>query len=139
MDSTNIKQVNVITGSQFFVRLKLCSPLLFIGVHSHCFSRPVNSHTFLTSNCLKDPSVSVPLAIPGELRQMIQHDRPTFSNSASENLTASFVPKQHRKLCPGRIETHPGLYFREEADSRKEVAINILTGGFWSRRELVKT
>ena len=67
------------------MRLRLCSPLLFIGAHSQCFSRPVNSHTFLTSNCLKDPSVSVPLADPGELRLMIQHDRPTSSYSPSSN------------------------------------------------------
>ena len=80
-----IKEINIITWSQFFVRLRLCSPLLFIGAHSQCFSRPVNSHTFLTSNCLKDPSVSVPLADPGELRLMIQHDRPTSSYSPSSN------------------------------------------------------
>jgi len=62
-----------------------------------------------------------------------------FQTVRPTTFTAPFVPKQYSKPCPLRVQTHPSLYFREEADSKKEAAINILTGGFYARREFVKT
>jgi hypothetical protein len=74
--------------------------------------------------------------IPGELRLLIQHDRPTFSKSPSNNFysflyTVLFEkPKQYSKLYPQLIQAGPSLYFREEADNKKEAVINIATAGF---------